>query len=286
MAPKYKFQIPRPDEFRPVGKGRKILPHVVKTTDVYPFEAQYLEGIWKLQQLQAEAAYASLRLFIPNSPDIHDLFTSLEPEQRFWTSTGTIVLRKDEDGYTDKRFTDTDGKRVKISHTSIAEHGISWRAKSGTEVIITDPGKLKEYTEIDEVTRAGMYRVAGYDKERGVVTKFNPSDRPLEEYHNAPVWINPKSLFVPLDRGYWDFDGREGLFYSDLDWDAEGPDWRFPLGSMEDVGDRQILGRKLSEFGNKLDGVPGQRIGELSGYVRNLRRELDELIRELTTDKN
>ena len=276
------IQVPKLSEFKLIGEGKRVLPYAVRETDGSTYEAPYLQGIAYLQQVQK--AHPDYKLFIPNSPDIHALFKILLPEERFWTSTGTIVLRKDERGYVDKRFTDLDGKRVELRHTSIAEHGISWRAKDENQGIITDSSKLKEYTEIDAIKKPGVYRVAGYDEERGVVTKFNPSEKPVSDYNNAPAWVNPILTFASLGRGYWDLDGREWLFGSDLDGGAEDPDWRFPLGSVATAGSKQILCERFAELRAKLDAIPNQRISELPTYVRDLSEELDRLTRELHSE--
>ena len=276
------IQPPRLQEFRSIGRGKRVLPYAVRTTDGVRYEAPYLQGIFYIQQLQA--AHPKYKLFIPNSPDIHALFELLPPEERFWTGTGTIVLRKDKDGYADKMFTDLDGGRVELRHTSIAEHGKSWIAKNEKEGTIADPSKLKEYTEFDAVEKAGMYCVAGYDKKRGVVTKFNPSNKPKSDYNNASVWVDPRLLFVPLARGGWSLGDREGLFGSALLRDAEDPDWRFPLGSMASADSKQILYESLVDFGEKLGAIPNQKISELPIYARNLRKELNQLTQELQSE--
>lgn len=122
-----------------------------------------------------------------------------------------------------------DGQKIELRHTYIAEHGISWIAKSKNEIIITDLSKLKEYAEIEEVKKRGFYRVAGYDEERGVVTKFNQFDEPVKEYGDAPVWVDPDLTFAPLGRGFWNKRKGGWLFYSELNRPPE-LDWRFPIG--------------------------------------------------------
>jgi len=275
------IKVPPLSEFTPVGNGKRVLPYAVRSGDGV-YEAPYLQGITCLQQ--AQEAYPSYRLFVPNSADVHALFKALEPSKRFWTSTGTVVLRKDENGCADKRVTDLDGKRVELRCTSIAEHGVSWKAKSEKEAVIIDPSRLREYTEIDSVKKAGIYRVAGYDEDRGVVTKFNPSNKPVRNYNDAPAWVDPKLLFAPLDRGLWLLDYREGLFNSGFYGDAEFPLWRFPLGSMATAGSKQILYEKLVGLDAKLDGITSQQVGNLPNYVRDLRRELSVLTKELQSE--
>ena len=246
------IQKPYLKEFRPIGGGKRVLSHTVRT-DSGIYNAPYIEGINAVEQYIA--AHPEIRGFIPNSPDIHSLFLTLPPEDRFWTGTGTIVLRSDGDGYADKRVTDPDGRPLRLQHTSVAHHGVHWRTTGPNSIMVTEPGKLFPYREIDQVTKTGMYRVAGYGEKRGVVTHFNPNNKPVAKYENAPVWVNTSLLLAPLGRGVRDLDDRERLFISLLDRYAEFPVWRFLLGSMST--DKQVLVDELAAVRQRLAKMPG-----------------------------
>ena len=118
----------------------------------------------------------------------------------------------------------------------------------------TTTSGLLPYTEIDQVTKIGFYRIAGYNEEREVVTHFNPGNEPVAEYFNAPVMVNPNLLLAPLSSG-WGWDSREWLFGTVLDGRAEASYWRFPFGSL--ATDKQILAEKFAEIRKELTGMPG-----------------------------
>jgi len=224
-------------DFIPIGIDNKcILSYPVKTAEGKIYRDRYISGIWHLQQVQE--AYPSYKLFIPSSVDINHLFKKLPIEKLFYAGTGTLVLRPNKDGYADKRIRDKDGNRIKLSCTSIAVHGESWRAVDRNTMQITDTGKLKRYSEIDVFKNMGWKYIRGFDEnDRGVPTYFG--EKPSANYNNAKAWVNPSLLISPMTRGYWTDYPRERIFHSVFDWYSEDSHWRFPLGS-EAPADRSV----------------------------------------------
>lgn len=216
--------------FKQIDNGKNVLPYaVVPSEDVN--DSTYMAGIDALQQFLD--ANPDQKGFIPSSPDIHVLYSILPPEDIFWVGTGTIVLRRDGNGYADERVVDPEGRRVRLPNTSVGHHGIHWKTNGPNSIMVMDPSKLLPYTEIDAITQPGRYRVAGYDEERGIVTHFNPEVRPVARYGNASGWVNPSLLISPLVRGGWVDDVRERLFYSSLYGYAEVTGWLFPMGRYD-----------------------------------------------------
>lgn len=265
------IQEPSLSEFRPIGESKRVLPYAVRTGDGI-YRAPYLEGINGVEQLIA--ANPNLKGFIPSSLDMYALYLTLPLENIFWVGTGTLVLRRGENGYADQRVTDPEGRPLRLQKTSIAHHGMHWRTAGPDSIMVTEPGKLLPYTEIDSITKKGRYRVADYDEERGVVTRFNPENKPVAKYNNASAWVNPNLLVVPLVRGGWGGDVREGLFGSGLDWGAGGPYWGFPLGSL--ATDKQVVAEELAEF--------RKRLAEMPGYSKQLDNGLVALQKELESE--
>lgn len=225
------IQRPSIGEFKPIGGGKRVLTHEVRTASGI-YHAPYIEGIHHVEQFIA--ANPDLRGFVPSSPDIHCLYLTLNPDDIFWAGTGTLVLRRDRNGYADERVKDSEGRPLRLPNTSIAHHGMHWKTTGPNSIMITEPSKLLPYTEIDSVTRHERYRVAGYDEVRGVVTRFNPKDKPVAEYHNASAWVNPDILLAPLGRAGWGSDSSKKLFLSGLNQSVRNLNWRFPIGSLAD----------------------------------------------------
>jgi len=276
MQKTIQLQIQRKD-FVPIGIGNKrILPYPVRTADGTYYD-QYFPGIAQIEQ--AQKLHPEYKLFVPSSVDMGYLFEKVEP---FWVGTGTVVLRKDKDGYADRRVKHQDGSRVKLPYTMTAEHGISWITEEDSMVII-DEGKLKEYKEIDVVRKPGWQYIQGFDKkDRGVPTKFG--DKPKEEYNNARAWINPNLLIVPLPRGLWPVAPRERLYDSGLLWDPEYSHWGFPLGSEATADRKQLLNEQLSTLRQKVNTIPDISAKEIPTYIRDLDSEFERFSKDLLSE--